>query len=37
MIYKTDVFTIEYDEKNEKLVQTVHKALLENCQRVLDF
>ncbi len=37
MIYKTDVYSIEYDKKNEKLVQTINEALSQNFQRVLDF
>ena len=37
MIYKTDVYSIEYDKKSEKLVQTINEALSQNFQRVLDF
>ena len=37
MIYKTDLYSIEYDQKSEKLVQTINEALSQNFQRVLDF
>ena len=37
MIYKTDFYSIEYDKKSEKLVQTINEALSQNFQRVLDF
>jgi hypothetical protein len=37
MIYETDIYSIEYDAKSEKLVQTINEALSQNFQRVLDF
>ena len=37
MIYESDLYSIEYDKKSEKLVQTINEALLQNFQRVIDF
>ncbi len=37
MIYESDVYSIEYDKKSEKLVQTINEALSKNFQRILDF
>lgn len=37
MIYETDIYSIEYDAKSEKLVQSINEALSQNFQRVLDF
>ena len=37
MIYESDLYSIEYDKKSEKLVQTINEALSQNFQRVLDF
>lgn len=37
MIHKTDLYSIEYDEKSEKLVQTINETLSQNFQRILDF
>ena len=37
MIYETDIYSIEYDAKSEKLVQSMNEALLQNFQRILDF
>ena len=37
MIYETDIYSIEYDAKSEKLVQSMNEALSQNFQRILDF
>ena len=37
MIYESDFYSIEYDEKSRKLVQSINDALSQNFQRVLDF
>ena len=37
MIYESDLYSIEYDKKSEKLVQTINDTLSQNLQRVLDF
>lgn len=37
MIYETDIYSIEYDAKSEKLVQSINEALSQNFQRILDF
>ncbi len=37
MIYESDLYSIEYDKKSEKLVQTINEALSQNFQRVIDF
>ena len=37
MIYESDFYSIEYDEKSKKLVQSINDALSQNFQRVLDF
>ena len=37
MIYETDIYSIEYDAKSEKLVQSINDALSQNFQRILDF
>lgn len=37
MIYETDIYSIEYDEKSEKLIQSMNEALSQNFQRILDF
>ena len=37
MIYETEIYSIEYDAKSEKLVQSINEALSQNFQRILDF
>lgn len=37
MIYKTDIYSIEYDKKSEPIVKTINDALSQNFQRVMDF
>lgn len=37
MIYETDIYSIEFDAKSEKLVQSINEALSQNFQRILDF
>ena len=37
MIYESDLYSIEYDKKSEKLVQTINDTLSQNLQRVLDY
>ena len=37
MIYETDIYSIEYDAKSEKLVQSINEVLSQNFQRILDF
>ena len=37
MIYETDIYSIEYDAKSEKFVQSMNEALSQNFQRILDF
>lgn len=37
MIYESDFYSIEYDGKSKKLVQSINDALSQNFQRVLDF
>ena len=37
MIYETEIYSIEYDAKSEKIVQSMNEALSQNFQRILDF
>lgn len=37
MIYETEIYSIEYDAKSEKIVQSINDALSQNFQRILDF
>ena len=37
MIYESDLYSIEYDKKSEKLVQSITETLSQNFQRVFDF
>lgn len=37
MIYETDIYSIEYDQKSEPIVNTINDALSQNFQRVMDF
>ena len=37
MIYESDFYSIEYDAKSKKLVQSINDALSQNFQRVLEF
>ena len=37
MLFKTELYSIEYDEKSKSLVQTVNEALNQNFKRILDF
>ena len=37
MLFKSELYSIEYDEKSKSLVQTVNEALNQNFKRILDF
>ena len=37
MLFKSELYSIEYDEKSKSLVQTINEALNQNFKRILDF
>ena len=37
MTFETDIYSIIYNEINQNLVETIHSALSENFQRIMDF
>ncbi len=37
MLFQSELYSIEYDEKSKSLVQTVNEALNQNFKRILDF